>query len=142
MARCWCSTSWESGAIDQHGAGVGRGRPVDDGQRGDVQPLQDGARRYYAILGDVGWQRPAIYRPYDHPRWGFHKSKALSALHAQRRAAGDAGAVTRPACNRTSTEPHDGRRAVCLLRSGHDRLAGAGAGWCWPTVMVWLDDEP
>ena len=96
----------------------------------------------YAILGDVGWQRPAIYRPYDHPRWGFHKSKRY--LHYMRN-----GGL--PA---TLSDPAGVQPDISLSRTTDDApfasydldtidwLAPGGLVLAYECDVVWLDDEP
>ena len=96
----------------------------------------------YAILGDVGWQRPAIYRPYDHPRWAFHKSKRY--LHYMRN-----GGL--PA---TLSDPAGVQPDISLSRTTDDApfasydldtidwLAPGGLVLAYECDVVWLDDEP
>lgn len=96
----------------------------------------------YAILGDVWWQRPAIYRPYDHPRWAFNKSKRY--LHYMRN-----GGL--PA---TLSDPAGVQPDISLSRTTDDALfasydldsidwlAPGGLVLAYECDVVWLDDEP
>ena len=76
-------------------------------------------------------------------RWGFPKEQALSALHAQRRAAGDAERPGRRATGH-QPEPHDGRRpfASSYDLDTIDWLAPGGLVLAYECDVVWLDDEP
>ena len=96
----------------------------------------------YAILADYYFARPAIYRPYDHPRWGFHKSKRY--LHYMRN-----GGL--PA---TLSDPAGVQPDISLSRTTDDApfasydldtidwLAPGGLVLAYECDVVWLDDEP
>ena len=96
----------------------------------------------YAILGDYYIARPSIYRPYDHPRWGFHKSKRY--LHYMRN-----GGL--PA---TLSDPAGVQPDISLSRTTDDApfasydldtidwLAPGGLVLAYECDVVWLDDEP
>lgn len=96
----------------------------------------------YTILGDYYIARPAIYRPYDHPRWAFHKSKRY--LHYMRN-----GGL--PA---TLSDPAGVQPDISLSRTTDDALfasydldsidwlAPGGLVLAYECDVVWLDDEP
>ncbi len=96
----------------------------------------------YAILGDYYIARPSIYRPYDHPRWGFHKSKRY--LHYMRNGSNPA----------TLSDPAGVQPDISLSRTTDDApfasydldsidwLAPGGLLLAYECDVVWLDDEP
>ena len=95
-----------------------------------------------AILGDYYIARPSIYRPYDHPRWGFYKSKRY--LHYMRNGSNPA----------SIQDPTGAQEDVSLTRTTDDALFGSydldTIDWLAPGALafvyeadvVWLDDEP
>lgn len=96
----------------------------------------------YAILGDFYIARPSIYRPYDHPRWGFLKSKRY--LHYMRNGSNPA----------TLSDPAGVQPDISLSRTTDDApfasydldtidwLAPGGLLLAYECDVVWLDDEP
>ena len=96
----------------------------------------------YAILGDYYIARPSIYRPYDHPRWGLHKSKRY--LHYMRNGSNPA----------TLSDPAGVQPDISLSRTTDetpfasydldsiDWLAPGGLLLAYECDVVWLDDEP
>ena len=96
----------------------------------------------YAILGDYYIARPSIYRPYDHPRWGFLKSKRY--LHYMRNGSNPA----------TLSDPAGVQPDISLSRTTDDApfasydldtidwLAPGGLVLAYECDVVWLDDEP
>lgn len=96
----------------------------------------------YAILGDFYIARPSIYRPYDHPRWGFLKSKRY--LHYMRNGSNPA----------SLSDPAGVQPDISLSRTTDDApfasydldtidwLAPGGLVLAYECDAVWLDDEP
>ena len=96
----------------------------------------------YAILADYYFARPSIYRPYDHPRWGFHKSKRY--LHYMRNGSNPAS-LSDPAgvqpdisLSRTTDESPFASYDLDTI----DWLAPGGLVLAYECDVVWLDDEP
>ena len=96
----------------------------------------------YAILSDVWHQRPAIYRPYDHPRWGFRKSKRY--LHYMRNGSNPASlsdpAGVQPDISLSRTTDDEPFASYDL--DTIDWLAPGGLLLAYECDVVWLDDEP
>jgi len=96
----------------------------------------------YAILGDYYIARPSIYRPYDHPRWAFHKSKRY--LHYMRNGSNPAtlsdpaGVQTDISLSRTTDETPFASYDLDSI----DWLAPGGLLLAYECDVVWLDDEP
>lgn len=96
----------------------------------------------YAILGDYYIARPSIYRPYDHPRWGFTKSKRY--LHYMRNG-GNPASLSDPAgvqpdisLSRTTDDAPFSSYDLDTI----DWLAPGGLVLAYECDVVWLDDEP
>jgi len=96
----------------------------------------------YAILGDYYIARPSIYRPYDHPRWGFHKSKRF--LHYMRNGglpaslSDPAGVQPDISLSRTTDDAPFASYDLDTI----DWLAPGGLVLAYECDVVWLDDEP
>ncbi len=96
----------------------------------------------YTILGDYYIARPSIYRPYDHPRWGFHKSKRY--LHYMRNGglpaslSDPAGVQPDISLSRTTDDAPFASYDLDTI----DWLAPGGLVLAYECDVVWLDDEP
>lgn len=96
----------------------------------------------YAILGDVGWQFPSLYRPYEHPYWTAHKTGRY--LHYMRNGALPASILdptgVNDAVGLTRTSNSDPFAVYDLDTIGW--LVPGGLFYVYEADVVWLDDEP
>ena len=96
----------------------------------------------YAILGAAGWQMPQIWRPYEHPRWGLHKTKRY--LHYMRNGSLPASlqdpASVQPDISLSSTTTEEPWSTYDL--DTIDWLAPGGLLYVYECDCVWLDDTP
>lgn len=94
------------------------------------------------VLGLVGWQAAALYRPYDHPRWSLYKTQRY--LHYMRNGS-TAASIVDPAGVQNSiglkrTTPSAPFASYDL--DSIDWLTPGGLLYIEEADVVWLDDEP
>lgn len=96
----------------------------------------------HAVLGAAGWQMPCIRRPYDHPRWGLHKTKRY--LHYMRNGS-MAAALQDPAGVQDDiglSRTHSASEWATYDLDTIDWLSPGGLLYVYEADAVWLDDDP
>lgn len=112
-----------------------------DGQSAEYQKCTTALNSAQAILGNVGWQFAAIYRPYDGPEWSMRKTKRY--LHYMRNGSLSAiikdpsGEFSDTSLTRTTTDTPFASYDLDTL----DWLAPGGLFYVDEADVVWMDDD-